>query len=44
MNPQEQNDTNRARQGENKGRMRYVLLISISAAIIGMGLAWMLIR
>ena len=44
MNPQDKSDTTRARQGETTGRMRYVLAISISAAIIGMGLAWLLIR
>ena len=43
MNPQDQNDTNRARQGEGKGRMRNVLIISLGAAIIGMGLAWIFI-
>lgn len=44
MNPQDQTDTTRARQGVAQGRMRYVLAISLSAAIVGMGLAWLLIR
>jgi hypothetical protein len=44
MNPQDQNDTTRARQGEAQGRMRYVLAISLGAAIAAMGLAWVLIR
>lgn len=44
MNPQDNNDTTRARQGVMLGRMRYVLAFSLSAAIVGMGLAWLLIR
>ena len=44
MNPQDQSDTTRARQGVALGRMRYVLAISLGAAIVGMGLAWLLIR
>lgn len=44
MNPQDYSDTTRARQGVAQGRMRYVLAFSLAAAIIGMGVAWMLIR
>lgn len=44
MNPQDQSDTNRVRQAEGKRGTRNVLIISLSAAIIAMGLAWVLIR
>lgn len=44
MNPQDQNDTTRARGGVAQGRTRYVLAISLSAAIAAMALAWVLIR
>lgn len=44
MHPKEDNDTTRARQGVTVGRVRFVLAFSLSAAIVGLGLAWLVMR
>ena len=43
MNPQDNDDATRARQGESTGRMRYVLAYSLSGVIVSMFLAWWLL-
>lgn len=40
--PTAQNDTTAVRQGETLGVMRWVLGLSLGAAVLGMGVAWLL--
>jgi len=42
--PDARTDTTKVRQGITLGVMRWVLGISLSAVVIGMGVVWLLLR